>query len=108
MLIRGDAPVEKPPPILGYRPAAPPTISGFTYVRVTAVAIIQLLIAATIGIFATLIFFGGIIGLLVGGHPADLPCAGIVWGPIVMFLAVRWFTKAVEVLAAGRTYNRHY
>jgi hypothetical protein len=94
--------------ILSYRTVTTPKRSRFAYFWNVFFAIIRLGfgICFTLGgLFSTI---GGIIGLVQTGHPVDLACAAVVWGPVLMPLGIYWFMKAIDILDAGPDYNSRY
>lgn len=100
--------MEDPPPILGYQRGTPPVISGFAYFRVVISALIRLFFSfglAGIGLLGLVL---GMVDIAGAGHPEDLACASVVWGPIFIVIGVRGFLRAIEILMEGRMYNRHY
>ena len=100
--------MEKPPPILGYRSVPPPQVSGVPYLCLIVFALIRLFISAGLALSGLIFAIGGVMGLYTAGRPDDMACSGVVWGPILFVVASRWFRRAVEILMAGKTYNRHY
>jgi hypothetical protein len=86
----------------------PPQISGKAYFQVMAFALLRLFSSLALAALGWMFLVGGVCGIASAGHPDDLACAGVVWGPILIVLAIRWSLRAVEILMAGRTFNRHY
>jgi len=100
--------LEDRPPILNYQTATPRRLSGFAYFRVVALASVVLIYSAAQAGLGLLFLLGSVAEIFSAGHPEELACVGIVWGPIISLLALWWFKCAIEILKAGRDYNPHY
>jgi hypothetical protein len=100
--------VEAPPLVLSYRAVAGPKASGFTYFWVVFFALVRLTFGICVGIGGVCITIASIVALIEAGHPDDLQCATIVWGPLLVPLGIYWFLQAIDILRYGRDYNPHY
>jgi hypothetical protein len=101
-------PAETPPFILSYRGAIAPKRSRFSYFWIVFFALVRLAFGICFAIGGLCMTVAGIFGLIEAGHPDNLPCAAIAWGPLLVPLGIYWFRRAIDILDSGRDYNPHY